>query len=52
MPFSDADIRRQMRLGEDSIWEFKQIESMFSDRIEIQSPGARQASTCTRPPFP
>ncbi len=26
MPFSDAEIRRQLRLGEDGAWEFKQIE--------------------------
>ena len=26
MNFSDEDIRRQMRLGEDSHWEFKEIE--------------------------
>ena len=26
MRFSDADIRRQLRLGEDSAWEFKEIE--------------------------
>ena len=26
MNFSDAEIRRQMRLGEDSHWEFKEIE--------------------------
>ena len=25
MNFSDEDIRRQMRLGEDSHWEFKEI---------------------------
>ena len=26
MNFSDEDIKRQMRLGEDSLWEFKEIE--------------------------
>lgn len=26
MKFSDEDIKRQLRLGEDSLWEFKQIE--------------------------
>ncbi len=26
MNFSDEDIKRQMRLGEDSHWEFKEIE--------------------------
>ena len=26
MNFSDEEIRRQMRLGEDSHWEFKEIE--------------------------
>ena len=26
MNFSDEDIKRQMRLGEDSRWEFKEIE--------------------------
>ena len=31
MNFSDEDIRRQMRLGEDSRWEFKEIEFAGND---------------------
>ena len=26
MTIRDEDIRRQLRLGEDSLWEFKQVE--------------------------
>ena len=26
MPYSNEEIVRQLRLGEDSLWEFKQIE--------------------------
>ena len=38
MNFSDEEIRRQMRLGEDSHWEFKEIE--FAGNVP-RSPSSR-----------
>ena len=38
MELSDEDIKRQLRLGEDSFWEFKQIEIRWQQAQKPSSP--------------